>query len=265
MGNDGRTQTTELQLAAHHKATAPLEGVVVLDFGTITAGAATSRLLADYGATVIKIESHSRPDPFRTWGMPGLADRADAQRWTLRYSCPTTRASAVCASIRRHDGTALLPLAAGPRQATLATSQRMPQGRRDELFWPSPGRECPQKTDQRIRSSRGSRMWLRPPMRLHSGFPLILFAGPVSGFQVTDQLGFWCSLSRTLVVAPPYLRRQAHEDRLYASACSEAKRSSAVVQKIKLHVTPPSKELPLALFLRKGIIPPPVEYRTVSR
>ena len=138
MGNDGSTQTTELQLAAHHKATAPLEGVVVLDFGTITAGAATSRLLADYGATVIKIESHSRPDPFRTWGMPSLADRADAQRWTVRYSCPTTRASAVCASIRRHDGTALLPLAAGPRQATLATSRRMPQGRRDELFWPSP-------------------------------------------------------------------------------------------------------------------------------
>lgn len=49
----------------------PLAGLLVLDFGTITAGAATSRLLADYGATVIKIESKKRPDPFRQWVMPG--------------------------------------------------------------------------------------------------------------------------------------------------------------------------------------------------
>ena len=51
----------------------PLAGVVVLDFGTITAGAAASRLLADYGATVIKIESPTRPDPFRRWTPPGSA------------------------------------------------------------------------------------------------------------------------------------------------------------------------------------------------
>jgi crotonobetainyl-CoA:carnitine CoA-transferase CaiB-like acyl-CoA transferase len=50
---------------------APLTGLLVLDFGTITAGAATGRLLADYGATVIKIESHARPDHFRQWVMPG--------------------------------------------------------------------------------------------------------------------------------------------------------------------------------------------------
>ncbi|MEU2257787.1 CoA transferase [Nocardia xishanensis] len=50
---------------------APLAGLLVLDFGTITAGAATSRLLADYGATVVKIESSARPDRFRQWAMPG--------------------------------------------------------------------------------------------------------------------------------------------------------------------------------------------------
>jgi crotonobetainyl-CoA:carnitine CoA-transferase CaiB-like acyl-CoA transferase len=49
---------------------APLNGLLVLDFGAITAGAATGRLLADYGATVIKIESHDRPDPFRRWVSP---------------------------------------------------------------------------------------------------------------------------------------------------------------------------------------------------
>ncbi|MDX2604428.1 CoA transferase [Streptomyces caniscabiei] len=58
-------------------AAPPLDGLVVLDFGTITAGAATSRLLADYGATVVKIESHGRPDPFRRWVMPGSAEQAD--------------------------------------------------------------------------------------------------------------------------------------------------------------------------------------------
>jgi crotonobetainyl-CoA:carnitine CoA-transferase CaiB-like acyl-CoA transferase len=58
------------------KRAAPLTGLVVLDFGTITAGAATSRLLADYGATVIKIESASHPDPFRRWTPPGRAQSA---------------------------------------------------------------------------------------------------------------------------------------------------------------------------------------------
>ncbi|RKS70906.1 crotonobetainyl-CoA:carnitine CoA-transferase CaiB-like acyl-CoA transferase [Actinomadura pelletieri DSM 43383] len=53
---------------------APLAGVVVLDLGTITAGAATGRLLADYGATVIKIESMGRPDAFRVWPVPTEGD-----------------------------------------------------------------------------------------------------------------------------------------------------------------------------------------------
>ncbi|MFF3574572.1 CoA transferase [Nocardia jiangxiensis] len=50
---------------------APLAGVVVLDLGTITAGAATSRFLADYGATVIKVEAPDRPDMFRVWSASG--------------------------------------------------------------------------------------------------------------------------------------------------------------------------------------------------
>lgn len=48
----------------------------VLDLGIITAGAATSAVLADLGAEVIKIESPTYRDPFRTWSMqpaPGEA------------------------------------------------------------------------------------------------------------------------------------------------------------------------------------------------
>jgi crotonobetainyl-CoA:carnitine CoA-transferase CaiB-like acyl-CoA transferase len=48
----------------------PLEGCRVLDLGIITAGAATSALLADLGAEVIKLESPSYRDPFRVWTSP---------------------------------------------------------------------------------------------------------------------------------------------------------------------------------------------------
>ncbi|MCO5090226.1 CaiB/BaiF CoA-transferase family protein [Bosea sp. (in: a-proteobacteria)] len=46
---------------------APLQGCRVLDLGIITAGAATSALLADMGAEVIKVESPHYRDPFRLW------------------------------------------------------------------------------------------------------------------------------------------------------------------------------------------------------
>ena len=45
----------------------PLHGLRVLDLGIITAGAATSQLLRDMGAEVIKIESARYADPFREW------------------------------------------------------------------------------------------------------------------------------------------------------------------------------------------------------
>ena len=50
----------------------PLSGKLVLDLGIFTAGSVTSTLLADLGATVIKVESESYSDPFRIWpGMKG--------------------------------------------------------------------------------------------------------------------------------------------------------------------------------------------------
>lgn len=46
----------------------PLEGLRVLELGTLLAGPFTGRLLADFGAEVIKIEPPDREDPMRAWG-----------------------------------------------------------------------------------------------------------------------------------------------------------------------------------------------------
>jgi crotonobetainyl-CoA:carnitine CoA-transferase CaiB-like acyl-CoA transferase len=56
----------------------PLDGCRVIDFGIITAGAATSAVLADLGADVIKVESPTYRDPFRAWlGGMSLAGGTD--------------------------------------------------------------------------------------------------------------------------------------------------------------------------------------------
>lgn len=46
---------------------APLAGIRVIDLGWLTAGAATSTLLLDLGAEVIKVEGPGALDPFRDW------------------------------------------------------------------------------------------------------------------------------------------------------------------------------------------------------
>ena len=45
-----------------------LDGVRVVELGTLIAGPFAGRIMADFGATVIKVENPSRPDPMRTWG-----------------------------------------------------------------------------------------------------------------------------------------------------------------------------------------------------
>lgn len=46
----------------------PLAGVRVLELGSLIAGPFAGRMLADFGAEVIKIEDPRRPDPMREWG-----------------------------------------------------------------------------------------------------------------------------------------------------------------------------------------------------
>lgn len=45
-----------------------LDGIRVLELGTLIAGPFAGRLLGDMGAEVIKIEAPGAPDPIRTWG-----------------------------------------------------------------------------------------------------------------------------------------------------------------------------------------------------
>ncbi|MBK6453500.1 MAG: CoA transferase [Proteobacteria bacterium] len=52
---------------ASSSTTLPLQGLRVIDLGVITAGAGAGALLADLGADVIKVESTTYADPFRSW------------------------------------------------------------------------------------------------------------------------------------------------------------------------------------------------------
>lgn len=48
--------------------TGALDGIRVLELGTLIAGPYCGRLLGDMGADVVKIEAPDRPDPLRDWG-----------------------------------------------------------------------------------------------------------------------------------------------------------------------------------------------------
>jgi formyl-CoA transferase len=50
------------------KPCGPLAHLRVIEVGSIIAGPFATRLLGDYGADVIKVESPRRPDPMREWG-----------------------------------------------------------------------------------------------------------------------------------------------------------------------------------------------------
>ena len=79
----------------------PLQGCRVLDLGIITAGAATSALLADLGAEVIKVESRQYRDPFRGWASSKLS----ADTPTAPYFRATNRGkSGISLDLKHPDG-----------------------------------------------------------------------------------------------------------------------------------------------------------------
>jgi succinyl-CoA---D-citramalate CoA-transferase len=50
------------------RGTGPLEGLRVLELGSIVAAPFAARLIADLGADLIKVEAPDAPDPMRAWG-----------------------------------------------------------------------------------------------------------------------------------------------------------------------------------------------------
>jgi len=60
----------------------PLAGLRVVELGSLIAGPFAGRLLADFGAEVIKIESPDRPDPLREWG--SVRHKGHALWWSVQ-------------------------------------------------------------------------------------------------------------------------------------------------------------------------------------
>lgn len=63
-----RAPLTSLPASSQRERRAPLEGVRVLDFMWVVAGPSSTRYFADYGATVVKVESVEHIDMLRTVG-----------------------------------------------------------------------------------------------------------------------------------------------------------------------------------------------------
>ena len=70
--------------------TRPLDGMKVLDFMWAIAGPMTSRILADYGATVIRVESGSHIDACRTM-RPYVGGKPDIDQSSLFHACNASK------------------------------------------------------------------------------------------------------------------------------------------------------------------------------
>ena len=58
------------------KFASPLVGVRVIELGSLIAGPFAGRILADFGAEVIKVENPTSSDPMREWGKVRVKGRA---------------------------------------------------------------------------------------------------------------------------------------------------------------------------------------------
>lgn len=54
----------------------PLNGIKVIELGSLIAGPMATRIMADFGAEVIKVEHPDKPDPMRKWGRVMSGDKS---------------------------------------------------------------------------------------------------------------------------------------------------------------------------------------------
>ncbi|MCV7427543.1 CaiB/BaiF CoA transferase family protein [Mycobacterium montefiorense] len=76
----------------------PLDGIRVLELGTLIAGPFAGRLLGDMGAEVIKVESPGAPDPLRSWG------QAEHEGHHVFWTVAARNKKAITLDLRRPPG-----------------------------------------------------------------------------------------------------------------------------------------------------------------
>lgn len=81
----------------------PLSGVVVIDMSRALAGPHAGMMLADLGATVIKIERPGTGDDTRSWGPPFVADSDGQKQATYFLSCNRNKQS-MCLDLGTPEG-----------------------------------------------------------------------------------------------------------------------------------------------------------------
>jgi len=84
----------------------PLAGIRVLDLGWLTAGAASSTLLLDLGAEVVKLEGPGALDPFRNWD--GAAQGTDWWNRSPWFAFTNRGKRSVCLDLKDPRGQAVV-------------------------------------------------------------------------------------------------------------------------------------------------------------
>lgn len=88
----------------------PLEGVRILDFSWVLAGPYITKLLADLGAEVIKIEGHKRTELMRrsfAWPLPEEAPQAIPINQGIFFNCANVNKKSVTLDLSTPEGLAL--------------------------------------------------------------------------------------------------------------------------------------------------------------
>ncbi len=87
---------------ASQAAVAPLEGIRVVECGTLIAGPFCGQLLGDFGAEVVKVEDPGVGDPMREWG------QVKSQGLSLHWPIIARNKKSVTVDLRRREGQVLL-------------------------------------------------------------------------------------------------------------------------------------------------------------